>query len=297
MLKEECILDCSKLVTFDIETKLITEKLDHWYLDMKKNLMNEFDKLRLRFLEEVQQNILHEKEIQTKEYICLNQDIKIMCEILIHYKNIIDQKEQTETNLCKSLNVLYNKTILYHHYYEWRIIYIEKRQQKYSLLLAKDFYEKKIKKKVLNNWKQLIEREWKKHFELIYKKKSKIILNELINRYEIKYKQLELQLLNANEEITQLKLNRNVHDETLKKSFMRGICALNMEAMSVLFKDRHEYDTITNENQQRDYYKQRNDDNIDEGVTLTGSSIINDEENDLKYSSHYHTHPRYVHKD
>jgi len=68
-------LRCSQLKTSDLE---ITEKMDHWYLDLKKNLMvksihlfsnlrvfvfkTEFDKLRLQFLEEAQQNILYEKQ-------------------------------------------------------------------------------------------------------------------------------------------------------------------------------------------------------------------------------------------
>jgi hypothetical protein len=72
-------LRCSELKTSDLETKPITEKMDHWYLDLKKNLMvksihlfsnlrffvlkTEFDKLRLQFLEEAQQNILHEKQV------------------------------------------------------------------------------------------------------------------------------------------------------------------------------------------------------------------------------------------
>jgi hypothetical protein len=52
--------------------------MDHWYLDLKKNLMvksildflipkfiflqTEFDKLRLQFIEEAQQNTLREKQ-------------------------------------------------------------------------------------------------------------------------------------------------------------------------------------------------------------------------------------------
>ncbi|CAF3758068.1 unnamed protein product [Rotaria sordida] len=259
-------------------SELITEKMDHWYLVMKKNLINEFDKLRLQFYEEAQQNILYEKEIQIKEYIHLNQDIKNMREILIHYEYIIDQKNQIEKNLDKSLDLFQNKTILYYYYYQWRIFYIEKRQQKYLLLLAKHFYEEKIKRKVFINWKYMIEREWKKHFELICKKKSKIILNELYHKYEMKYKQLELQLLNANEEINRLKFDKKPHDEYLKKAFMRGVCALNMEAMSVLFKDEHELNIIINEKQQREYCKHKNNDNSDEGVTLTGSSITGEKE-------------------
>jgi len=104
----------------------------------------------------------------------------------------------------------------------------------------------------LRNWKNLIEYQWKKRFELICDKKSKAILNE----YKLKSKQLELELLNANEEINRLRMNKNEHDESLKKTFMRGICALNMEAMAVLLKDEKDLNII-NEEKQRQYYKHK----------------------------------------
>ena len=93
-----------------------------------------------------------------------------------------------------------------------------------------------VLQKTLFSWKNFTEREWKKRFELACEKKAKDVLIDLGNEYELKYKQLELQLLNAQEEIARLKVERDYHDEGLKKAFMRGVCALNMEAMSVLLK-------------------------------------------------------------
>jgi len=69
-----------------------------------------------------------------------------MREMLTHYEHIIDQKDQTEKNLSKALDLLYNKTLAYRRYYEWKIIHMEKRQQDYALSLAKRFYEEKIKR-------------------------------------------------------------------------------------------------------------------------------------------------------
>jgi len=69
-----------------------------------------------------------------------------MREMLTHYEHTIDQKDQTEKNLNKALDLLFNKTIAYRRYYEWRIIHIERRRQQYSLMLAKRFYEDKMKR-------------------------------------------------------------------------------------------------------------------------------------------------------
>lgn len=89
----------------------------------------------------------------------------------------------------------------------------------------------------------MVEQGWKKRFEQACEKKAKDVLIELGNEYELKYKQLELQLFNANEEIARLKDDKGEHDEALKKAFMRGVCALNMEAMSVLLKNENELET------------------------------------------------------
>lgn len=241
--------------------------------------MTEFDKLRLQFLEEAQQSSLREKQAQAKEYARLNQDIKTMREMLTHYEHIIDQKDQTEKNLTKALDLLYNKTLAYRQYYEWKIIHMERRQQDYALSLAKRFYDEKIKRKALCCWKNFSEREWKKRFEIACEKKAKDVLIDLGNEYELKYKQLELQLLNAQEEIARLKVDKDDQDEAMKKAFMRGVCALNMEAMSVLLKDENEQNLV----QQSELHKPSHHhyDSCDEGMPLD-----NDEEVTTSRSSY-----------
>jgi hypothetical protein len=69
-----------------------------------------------------------------------------MREMLTHYEQTIDEKDQVEKNLNKALDLLYNKTITYRRYYEWRLIHIEQQRQQYALTLAKRFYEDKIKR-------------------------------------------------------------------------------------------------------------------------------------------------------
>jgi hypothetical protein len=57
-------------------------------------------------------------------------------------------------------------------------------------------------------------------------------------------------------------MDNNEHDDGLKKAFMRGVCALNMEAMSVLLKNDNESETTTTNNheeqQQRHYCNRKN---------------------------------------
>ena len=95
----------------------------------------------------------------------------------------------------------------------------------------------------------MVDGEWKKRFEVACEKKAKDVLMELGDEYESKYQRLQSELRNANEEIARLRADHGEHDEGLKKAFMRGVCALNMEAMSVLLKNQH--GTESNEEQSR----------------------------------------------
>lgn len=107
---------------------------------------------------------------------------------------------------------------------------------------------------------------------------------ELGNEYELKYKQLELQLLNAHEEIARLKIDNGEQDEALKKAFMRGVCALNMEAMSVLLKNDNDLERRT-----PDEHVQSSDD----GIPLTGD----EETTTSKSSGEQRRFPVHVYKE
>ena len=69
-----------------------------------------------------------------------------MRDMLTHYEQTLDQKDQTEKNLNKALNLLNDRTIAHRRYYEWRVVHIERRRQDYALALAKRFYEDKMKR-------------------------------------------------------------------------------------------------------------------------------------------------------
>ena len=47
------------------------------------------------------------------------------------------------------------------------------------------------------------------------------------------YKQVQQSLESCQQEIARLKAERNLYEENMKKAFMRGVCALNMEALTM----------------------------------------------------------------
>ena len=85
----------------------------------------------------------------------------------------------------------------------------------------------------------MVEREWKKIYQSTCEKKSEVVLNDFLRDYELKYEDLQTKVLVAQEELSRLRSDRVGQDESVRQAFLRGVCALNMEAMSVLLKDEH----------------------------------------------------------
>ena len=80
------------------------------------------------------------------EYSRLHEDVNVMRQMLIQYEHIIEQKDQTEENLNRALNLLYDKTIAYRYYYRWRFVFVVQRRQAYALALSQRFYDEKLKR-------------------------------------------------------------------------------------------------------------------------------------------------------
>ena len=98
----------------------------------------------VKVLEVTKPDALHDN--RETEYSRLHDDVKTMRQMLIRYEHIIDQKDQTEENLNKALNLLYDKTIAHRYYYRWRLAFIEQRRQAYAVALSQRFYAEKLKR-------------------------------------------------------------------------------------------------------------------------------------------------------
>ena len=86
---------------------------------------------------------------QAKDYIRLNEQIKIMREMFNQYEQTIQEKHQMETNLNKALDFLFNKTIADRR----RVVRVEERCDELSLSLAKRFYQMKLKRVCIEDWR------------------------------------------------------------------------------------------------------------------------------------------------
>ncbi len=114
--------------------------------------------------------------------------------------------------------------------------------------------EKKIKKRYNDNLKHFIfdnlKRNWKemKIYKIVSAKEKECQdkLNEMAQYYGKEISDLRNKLSEANIKNEQLLASRNLIQENLKKVVMRGVMAMNMEAMNVLDTNQIKTDLVSN---------------------------------------------------
>ncbi|XP_022611935.1 centrosomal protein POC5 isoform X2 [Seriola dumerili] len=99
--------------------------------------------------------------------------------------------------------------------------------------VAQQHYNLQLKKKVWLGWHSLVQKHWKVKVERACRARAEEVCANLSTEYEAKLAEHCEAIEKAQAEIQRLRLERERYEESMKKAFMRGVCALNMEALSM----------------------------------------------------------------
>ncbi|XP_032297222.1 centrosomal protein POC5 isoform X3 [Coturnix japonica] len=137
------------------------------------------------------------------------------------------------TNMTEALERKKEKIELMRMFTQWRIQQIKAKQEEYANRIADKQFQTSLKKKVWAAWRSLSEERWKDKVSKACQQRAEDICVQLTNNYEAKIAELTANLEQAKAEILRLHSEREQYEDTMKKAFMRGVCALNLEAMTM----------------------------------------------------------------
>ncbi|KAJ3583092.1 hypothetical protein NHX12_034473 [Muraenolepis orangiensis] len=90
-----------------------------------------------------------------------------------------------------------------------------------------------LKRKVWLGWHGLLQKHWKDKVERACRARAEEMCVRLSSDYEARIAQHCEAVEDAQAEIQKLRVDRERYEESMKKAFMRGVCALNMEALTM----------------------------------------------------------------
>ncbi|XP_061585015.1 centrosomal protein POC5 isoform X2 [Cololabis saira] len=207
--------------------------LGTWSKNLKSNVLTELRKWRFAFMEKHKQEMMKERERHAVQTAGLKGELESLKELLHTYETSNKRKDEVIVNLSQVLNKQKEKLEKMKAFSHWRLQRTEAREEAHAVQVAQQHYSLQLKKKVWSGWHSLIQKHWKVKVERACRSRAEEVCSRLSSDYEAKLAEHCEAIEKAQAEIFRLRVERERYEESMKKAFMRGVCALNMEALSM----------------------------------------------------------------
>uniref|UniRef100_A0A5F9D7J3 Centrosomal protein POC5 n=1 Tax=Oryctolagus cuniculus TaxID=9986 RepID=A0A5F9D7J3_RABIT len=172
--------------------------LDLWSSGLKTNIISELSKWRLNFIDWHRMEMKKEKEKHAAHLKQLNDQISDLQEL--------------------------------HRAFE---ISLGRKDEVYEGKLADQYFQRSLLKKVWRGWRCVVQKRWKDVVERACQARAEEVCVQISSDYEARIAMLSGALENAKAEIQRMQQEKEHFEDSMKKAFMRGVCALNLEAMTI----------------------------------------------------------------
>ncbi|XP_069483557.1 centrosomal protein POC5 isoform X2 [Ambystoma mexicanum] len=223
--------------------KRVEDILDFWSGNLKTNVVTELNKWRLTIIEQHRLEMRRQREKHAEHATQLSNQVDHLKELLQTYETSVHRKDEVIANLSNAVEKQKERISLMRSFTQWRLEHADSRQEAYARNLADKHYAMTLVKKAWRAWHSVIQENWKDRVEQSCRTRAEEVCVQLSNDYEAKIAQYNDALEEAKAEIQQLLGDREQFEGSMKKAFMRGVCALNMEAMTMFHGRESRLDT------------------------------------------------------
>ncbi|CAM9796791.1 unnamed protein product [Lampetra fluviatilis] len=210
--------------------------LDTWYSNLKRNVLMELGQWMQSMQQEYKKEAREEQERHAAEVGQLHAQLGDLRQLLHTFDNSVKCKDQVISNLTNGLQKEKEKMEKLRAFTHWRLRHADEQQEVFCSRLARQHYHRALTKKVWAAWHSLVEIRWQQRVERACQARAQEVCIQVGNDYEARIIALNEALVEAQGKMEQLQGEREHYNEAMKKAFMRGVCALNLEAMS-MFQD------------------------------------------------------------
>ncbi|XP_043831346.1 centrosomal protein POC5 isoform X2 [Dromiciops gliroides] len=223
----------------DENLRKIESIIDLWCSGLKTNVLAELSKWKLNFIDWHRAEMKKEKDKQAAQIRRMQNQIDDLTELQKSYETSAGRKDEVIATLTEATSKQKEKIDLLKTFFHWRIEHLKAKQEIYETKLADQLYQKTLKKKIWKAWRSTVKSQWKDVVEKACQSRAEEICLQISSDYEVQIAGLNAALEAARTEIQKLQCEKEQFEESMKKAFMRGVCALNLEAMSI-FQGRSE---------------------------------------------------------
>ncbi|KAJ1543695.1 Centrosomal protein poc5 [Nowakowskiella sp. JEL0078] len=179
----------------------------------------------------------YESEMQEKT----SEMSTMMTELTCSLKEANQNLDRESTNAKKARRLAYaalewwllqkNHIVLRKYFSQWRSRITDILRFQITKKIAQAYLRRTVLKRVIDAWKTIARVSWRKLTERRIKIEAEYAMELLSKEYERRMKELENRLAESNQKLTVALQERTQQHEQLRRAVLRGVSALNMEAM------------------------------------------------------------------
>ncbi|XP_032435444.1 centrosomal protein POC5 isoform X1 [Xiphophorus hellerii] len=207
--------------------------LDTWSHNLKSNVLTELQKWKYAFMERHRMEMKKEGEKHAVQMAGLKSELDTLKGLLRTYETSNQRKDEVIRNLSQVLERQKEKQEKMKTFTHWRLQHAEAKEEAHAVQVARQHYSLQLKRKVWQGWHGLVQKRWKTKVERACRSRAEEVCSHLSAEYEAKLAEQSEALDKSEAEIQRLHFERERYEESMKKAFMRGVCALNMEALNM----------------------------------------------------------------
>jgi len=201
---------------------------------LKAKLKEEFERDRIDMENEHERRLKELHEIHQSEQFELYEKNVALYEKIALLERRIKSMNQSTGRLQARMEAQSEKTIKLRALTQWRQATREKIEEKKLSKLSSMMYKRLLMRRYFNQWASAVKSKWKSKVEKVCKERATEICLKLKDELTSEINRLKCEVDNRDTIIGEMENKQQRYEEGLSKALMRGVCALNMEAMSVL---------------------------------------------------------------
>ncbi|KAJ8380389.1 hypothetical protein SKAU_G00011670 [Synaphobranchus kaupii] len=221
--------------------------LDTWSNNLKVNVMDELRKWKVAFVEQHRLELRKEKEKHSAHVSGLAAEMDSLKELVNTYETSNQRKDQVISTLMSRVEKERERVEMMRTFTQWRLQQSNARDEAHGCRLAEQHHRLQLKRKVWAAWHSIIQSKWKERVERACQARAEEVCVRLAADYDAKLAEHAEALERARTEIQRLQQERERYEESMRKAFMRGVCALNIEAMSMFHGQERDLPTARDE--------------------------------------------------
>ncbi|GAX85222.1 hypothetical protein CEUSTIGMA_g12642.t1 [Chlamydomonas eustigma] len=223
----------------DIDIENLAMKIDKHHCHTKKAVLDHFMESKTRMLASQVQAVEEERKAGQRQLAIKQSEVELLREELYHSGNRGTRLSGFVTRLTAAYDLSKHRmrtlSLLHRAFRSWcHYVFIAVRARRRMERAIQWHSMELLQRKVLREWFRVAMQMHRVTLHNRYMSDLEAASGDMASQYEGQLETLREQLKSVHQQLSQEATARELLEENMKQAFMRGVCALNIEAMSIM---------------------------------------------------------------